>query len=67
MIRFRTSDVEAMGSIPGLGNKIPHARRYIKKNEREWLELLSLCMNKNKTKKAQKLIYFEGISWQSSG
>ena len=52
MIRFRTSDVEAMGSIPGLGNKIPHASGYIKKNEREWLELLSLCMNKNKTKKA---------------
>ena len=37
-----------------------------KMREREWPELFSLCMNRNKTKKAQKLIYFEGISWQSS-
>ena len=35
VVRFCTSNVEGMGSIPGLGNKIPHARGCIKKNERE--------------------------------
>lgn len=40
-------------------------RWWLKK--RELPKLLSLCMKKNKIKKAQKLIYFGGIHWLSSG
>ena len=59
VVRFCTSNVEGMGSIPGLGNKIPHARGCIKKNERERVaRIIQLVHEQEQNKESTKINLF---------
>ena len=58
VVRFCTSNVEGMGSIPGLGNKIPHARGCIKKMREKVARIIELGHEQEQNKESTKINLF---------